>query len=213
MILTVGNTKGGVGKSTISINLAVEATKDGKKVLLIDADGQASSAGFFGERQNKDIEILLKPSAQLHKEVQKLEKSFDLIIIDAGGRDSSVFRSAIAACQYLLMPIQSGQFEVWAVEDTVKVLREIQPLTNLHARFVFSRVKDNTTILNETVELMNEVYASDGKILSQRLHDRTVFAKSISKGQGVSEFEPRGIAAQEIQALYRVIMDEMEILK
>jgi len=212
VILTVGNTKGGVGKSTISINLAVEAAIDGKKVLLIDTDGQASSAAFFGERQKKDIEVLLKSSSQLHKEVPKLEKSFDLIIIDAGGRDSSIFRSAVAACHYLLMPIQAGQFEVWAVEDTVKVLREIQPLTDLQTRFVFNRVRARTTISSETVEAM-EIYKGEGKILDQRLYDRTAFAKSISKGQGVSEYEPRGIAAQEIQALYRVIMDEMEITR
>ena len=51
VIITVGNTKGGVGKTTIAVNLAVEAAKDGKNVLLIDTDPQGSSTAFRSERE------------------------------------------------------------------------------------------------------------------------------------------------------------------
>ena len=70
MIVTVGNTKGGVGKTTIAVNLAVEAAKDGKTVLLIDTDPQGSSTAFRTEREKDDIKAVALVSDKLHKDIQ-----------------------------------------------------------------------------------------------------------------------------------------------
>ena len=91
MIITLGNTKGGVGKTTIAVNLAVEAVKDGKTVLLIDTDPQGSSIAFRTERETDDIKAVALVSDKLHKDIQGFVSAFDFIVIDAGGRDNADF--------------------------------------------------------------------------------------------------------------------------
>ena len=201
MIITVGNTKGGVGKTTIAVNMAVEAARDSKNVLLIDTDPQGSSIAFRAEREKDDIKSVALVSDKLHKDVQGFVDSFDFIIIDAGGRDNAVFRSAVAACDLFLLPVLPSQFDVWAAEDAVKVYREIQPFNNMVGRMVLNMVRPNTKVSAEAEEALDE-YRADLPLLKERLHNRVAFKVSISDGQGVTEYEPRGKAAQEVIALY-----------
>jgi chromosome partitioning protein len=140
MIITVGNTKGGVGKTTIAVNLAVEAVRDGKKVLLVDTDPQGSSMAFRAEREQDDIRAVALVSDKLHKDIKEFSTAFDWIVIDAGGRDNAVFRSAVAACDLFLLPVLPSQFDVWAVEDAISAFKEIQPFNDMIGRIVLNMV-------------------------------------------------------------------------
>lgn len=206
MIITVGNTKGGVGKTTIAVNLAVEAAKDGKNVLLIDTDPQGSSTAFRAEREKDDIKAIALVSEKLHKDIKGFVTAFDFIIIDAGGRDTAVFRSAVAACNLFLLPVLPSQFDVWAAEDAVSIFKEIQPFNDMVGRMVLNMVRPNTKVSTEAQEALAE-YEDDLPLLAERLHNRVAFKTSISKGQGVTEYEPTGKAAAEIQTLYKVIIN------
>jgi len=203
MIVTVGNTKGGVGKTTIAVNLAVEAARARKKVLLIDTDPQGSSIAFRAEREKDDIQAVALVNDKLHKDVQSFA-GFDFIVIDAGGRDNAVFRSAVAACDLFLLPVLPSQFDVWAAEDAVSVYREIQPFNGMAGRMILNMVRPNTKVSAEAEEALAE-YQTDLPLLQERLHNRVAFKVSISDGQGVTEYEPRGKAAQEIEDLYSIV--------
>jgi len=204
MIITVGNTKGGVGKTTIAVNLAVEAAKDGKNVLLIDTDPQGSSGAFRAEREKDDIKAVSLVSDKLHKDVHGFMTAFDFIIIDAGGRDNAVFRSAVAACNIFLLPVLPSQFDVWAAEDAVKVFKEIQPFNKMVGRMVLNMVHPNTKVSAEAQEALAE-YENDIPLLLERIHNRVAYKTSVSTGQGVTEYEPAGKAAIEIETLYKII--------
>lgn len=205
MIITVGNTKGGVGKSTISVNLAVEAARDGKKVLLVDTDPQGSSIAFRAERETDDIRAVALVSDKLHKDVKDFAAAFDWIVIDAGGRDNAVFRSAVAACDLFLLPVLPSQFDIWAAEDTVKVFREIQPFNNMQGRIVLNMVRPNTKVCKEAQEAL-EAYLNELPLLAQRLHNRVAYKASISNGVGVSEYEPSGPSATDMKNLYKELL-------
>ena len=206
MILTVGNTKGGVGKSTISVNLAVECARNGHKVLLIDTDPQGSSVAFRAERETDDINAIALITDKLHKDIEGFKESFDAIIIDAGGRDNKVFRSAVAACDLFLLPILPSQFDVWAAEDSFKVFQEIQPFNNMEGRMLLNMVRPNTKVSKEAQEALAE-YEEDIPLLPEKIHNRVAYKSSISQGLGVSEYEPNGKAAEEIQLLHNIIFN------
>ena len=134
MIITVGSTKGGVGKSTTAINLAVEAAKDKKRVLLVDTDPQKTAISFRNERATNDIKVIALVTSTIHEDISAYLPAFDIIIIDAGGRDNSVFRSALAACELFLLPVLPSQADIWCMDDTVKAFKEIQPFNKMGTR-------------------------------------------------------------------------------
>lgn len=206
MIITVGNTKGGVGKSTISVNLAVESSRRGKKTLLIDTDPQGSTMAFRGERATDDISAIALITDKLHKDIQGFRDSFDTIIIDAGGRDNKVFRSAVAACELFLLPVLPSQFDVWAAEDSLKVFKEIQPFNDMTGNIVLNMIRPNTIVSLEAREALAE-YEAEIPLLEETLHNRVAYKTSISQGLGVSEYEPRGKAASEIQELFNRVFN------
>ena len=204
MIITVGNTKGGVGKTTIAINLAVEAVIAGKTVLILDTDPQGSAISFRTERVASDIKVVSQINNTIHEDIDALSAAFDFVIIDAGGRDNEIFRSAVAACKLFLLPVLPSQVDIWAVDDAVKAFREIRPFNKMTGRIVLNQIQPNTNVSSEAKEAL-ETYSQFLPVLEQKLHHRVAYKASFSFGQGVSEYEPHGKAAEEVHSLYSAV--------
>lgn len=206
MIITVGNSKGGVGKSTIACNLAVVAAKKKKKVLIVDADTQGSSMAWRAMRKTNDIQAVTITTDRLHEDIDAM-KGFDLIIIDAGGRITKTFRSALLACSILLIPAEPSQVDFWAVEDVMQLLRDARDRgINIKTHFVLNKVIPNTRIGKEAEELMKEYEKKDGVHgLKTILYSRIAYKETYGSGMGVIEDDdPK--ARAEIESLYNEIM-------
>lgn len=206
-VICIGNEKGGTGKSTLTANLAVEAVKDGLRVLVIDADPQQSSCDFRSLRAEKEdlpqfqAVAILKPT--IHKDIGGFEKDFDLILIDAGGRDTAVFRSAILAANILLIPVLPSQYDIWATQGTVGALEEARTFKDIEARFVVNQVIPNTTVAKEALQALEEFGIP---LLSASLHARVAFKESIAEGKGVTEYGKKDKKAiAEVKELWQEV--------
>ncbi len=201
MIITVGSTKGGVGKSTISCNLAVAAAKEKKSVLLVDADTQTSSASFRAVRELDDIQAVQISTATIHKDLFQFKH--DLKIIDAGGRDTKTFRSAILAADILIIPCLPSSVDFWAASDVLEILNEARSFKDIKAYFILNQVIPNTKLSVEIVDAMKE-FQKDARLLDARLCSRIVYKNSFAEGKGVIEMSDKK-AIEEVNSLYKEI--------
>jgi chromosome partitioning protein len=203
------NRKGGVGKSTISCNLAVEASLNKQKVLLIDSDLQGSSVSFRGMREKEDIQAVSIVTSTIHTDVKQFN-NFDFIVIDVGGRDSKAFRSAIVASNLVIIPVLPSQLDVWGTVDTIEILREARSVRkDIKAYFVLNQVIPNTKIEKEAIEAL-EKFKEEVPLLKTILYARIDFKHSMGKGIGVTEYKSNSKASEEIKKLYKEIKSNLK---
>ena len=143
MIISLLNQKGGVGKTTLAIHLATGLAQHKKRVLLVDADPQASSLDWSATRQTDGLfAVIGLPKATLHKELPMLSSDYDVIIIDGSPRVYDVARSAIMASDLVLIPVQPSPYDVWAAREIVDLLEEVKPFKeNLKSGFIIIILK------------------------------------------------------------------------
>lgn len=187
MIITVGNQKGGCGKTTIAVNLACQYAKEGK-TLLIDADSQQSSM-LFREARPEDaarFSAVANHTATIHEDV--IDFSHDTIIIDAGGRDNRPFRSAVIASDLLLIPVTPSPVDLWSAEDTFKLYQEIKMSKNIQGVIVLNMVQSGVSITDDVIDILNEYSEKyDLKVMGSRIFFRIAFKESFGEGLSVTE--------------------------
>lgn len=130
MIITIGNIKGGVGKSCIAQNLAVYLTRlKNKKILLVDADPQETTAEWLNERRENpelpDIR-LAKMTGKIRDDLLDQENNFDYVIVDCGGHQDDTMTHAIAASTHVLMPFRPKRRDLKTLPKITDLIDRIQ---------------------------------------------------------------------------------------
>jgi chromosome partitioning protein len=119
MIIGVLNQKGGVGKTTIAINLAAVFAKVGNRVLVVDGDPHGSALAWSSAREIDPIfPVVGMPTPTLHRDLPQVAKDYDHVVIDGAPRVNELGRAAIMASDLVLIPVQPSPYDVWASADT-----------------------------------------------------------------------------------------------
>ncbi len=204
MIISVINQKGGVGKTTLAISLAAAFAGRKQRVLLVDADPQGSALDWVAVR-GKDTPFAAIGMAKpiLHIELPKMKKDFDLILIDGPPRVYDVAKSAVMASDAVLIPVLPSQFDVWAAEESVKLLEECAVYKkHLKAAFVINRRIANTAIGRDVAKALKQYPLP---VLNTTVCQRVAFAES-ARGRTVLEIDAESSASKEIQSLSREVL-------
>jgi chromosome partitioning protein len=210
MIIGVLNQKGGVGKTTVAVNLASTLAKSGLRILLVDADPQASAMAWSSTREIEPLFPVVgmaKPS--LHRDLPRLAADYDVTIVDGAPRVNDLGRSAILASDLVLIPVQPSPYDVWAAADTVQLFREARQIKeSLRAAFVVNRRIARTAIGRDAAAALARF--DDIPVLSAALSQRIIYAESAAKGLSVVEAAPSGEAAREMDDLAKQVLGAKE---
>ena len=214
MIVLVGGEKGGVGKTTLAVNLAAMRSRVGHDVLLIDADKQSSANLWASIRQEEiqdaPVPCLQKRGKGLAADIRDLATRYEDVVIDAGGQDSVELRAAMTIAELALFPIQPSLFDAATLETLAELVAQAQAFnTELVAAVVINRASTNPRVkeADEAKELIAEY--RDLHLLDVLIRDRIIFRKAARNGLCVLEFKDHDQAAEaELNALYREVFGD-----
>lgn len=206
MIVGLLNQKGGVGKTTLAVNLAASFSRDGSRVLLIDADPQGSALDWAAARDGEPLfSVVGFPRPTVHKDIAQLGQGYEHIVIDGPPRVTDLARSAIMAADVVLIPVQPSPYDIWAADEVVKLIEEARVYKDaLKAAFVVNRKIVNTAIGRDVGEALA---AYPVPALAASVTQRVVFAEAVARGQAVHEIDAEGPAAAEIEAVRKELME------
>ncbi len=212
MILTVGGIKGGSGKTTVATNIAVLRAREGRDVLLVDADDQETASDFTMLRNERcaagaGFTSIKLTGAAVRTETRRLGVKYDDVVIDTGGRDTTSQRAALTVSDLLLVPFVPRSFDVWTLEKVSQLVGEMRAANpDLRAYAFLNRAdpkgQDNADaeeVIAETPELT---------LIHAPLGTRKAFGNAASQGMSVVELRPQDPkASDEILTLYRHLFD------
>ena len=204
MILSFINQKGGVGKSTLSINVAAALAAQGHKTLLIDADKQGSTKTWASLRDETPFVVVDLARENMARDAMKMAADYAFTIIDAPPHAVQVARSCIVASDMVILPVEPGGFSNWASDLTVQQVREAQDLKpHLRAAFVVSRKLGNSVLGREMRHMMDEMGIA---VLETEIQSLIAFPESGTMAQTIFEYAPKSEAAKQIKQLTKEIV-------
>lgn len=191
-VITVANQKGGCGKTTIATNLACYFAVKGKKTILLDADTQGSAMNFRGDRPDDrpQFQAVQNTTANIHKDITAFE-NHDYVIIDAGGRDSKAFRSAIFAADLVVFPVKPSQTDIYSTEQALAIFSELKSTKDITGAIVLNMVIPNprvkvTGAVDEIIREIAEDY--ELKIFDTWIYNRLAYQEALAEGLSVIEY-------------------------
>ena len=197
-IITIAQQKGGAGKTTLIVHLATFWSAQGLSVAVADIDPQGSVtqwAKLRSEKQGRAAPFVLPVTGwRTAGEVERLAKTYDIVLIDSPPHAATEARIAVRAAHQVLIPLQPSVLDLWATKATLDLAAE----EKRPAYLVLNRVPPRGKAAQEVAD---EAERQGLPLSAFRIGNRTALAASLAAGLGISEFEPSGVAAQEIAAL------------
>lgn len=188
--------KGGSGKTTIALHLAVAGALAGKNTAIIDLDPQASAAKW-SDRRETDLPVVISAQpARLGKEMDRVrDLGGEFLIIDTAPHSDSAALEAARAADLVLIPCRPAILDLEAITSTTGLVE----VTKTPALVVMNAVAPSGPEAGSALDLLKGLGINT---CPTRLGNRIAFSRALLTGCTAQEFEPDGKAASEAQQLY-----------
>src|SRR3954467_267180 len=197
-ILSLISQKGGVGKTTLATALAVAATQDGKRVVIMDLDPQASAAFWMDTRKDDTLAVTSVPASRLAHVLAAAagDAGADLAIVDTPPFAKDIAFEAAERADFVLIPTRPAVLDVMAMTRTIELIRNFQRPAAVVLTFCPPSGK-------EIEDTAGAVRALRAELCPVRIGSRIAYSRAQQSGQAAQELDPQGKAAREIDDLYR----------
>lgn len=210
MIISITNLKGGVGKSTLTQNLAVCFAHAGYRVCVVDTDIQAQvSTKWMGERPDELPKIAISTirPEELAKNVLALNKKYDVVLLDGTPALFELSTRTLALSDVAIIPMIPSIADIWVFENYLRAYEEAKA-----QRANFNAGLSGFVLLNQYAgnNLDKEVKAAmqgfDINVLNSRIANRVAYREAMTLGKGVIEYKDKK-AKEEITQLFNEIIE------
>jgi len=197
--IVVANQKGGSGKSTSTVHLAVAAEMAGDgPVVISDTDPQGSTVDWFNQRRKAGIETpryapLTLSALQNHMRALG-DAGASYLFIDTAPSIGGVNPELFAIADLVLIPLNPTPTDLRALVKGLPVIKQSGKPFN----FMLARVRPNLRN-NDGIAMALDAL---GLVFPNRMHERVIYAESFAHGKTAFEIEPKGIAAQELSGIW-----------
>lgn len=208
-IVMIGGEKGGTGKSTTATNLAVHLKLEGVDVMLLDADKQGTSYKFIDRRDKTDLPKIpcVQKLGNIYNTAMDLAKRCEVLIIDAGGRDSPELRSGMVAADVIYIPIKASQADLETLPTVDELVTNARAMNPELQAFALLCLAPSNPLINEVEEAQQLLQDFPNLKLSECIiRDRKAFRDALLEGKGVVEMR-NSLAKAEIQLLAQEIFE------
>lgn len=188
MIISILNQKGGVGKTTLAVNIARFYTKLGMKTLLVDSDNQGSAQRWHERSGGELIDMTCLPMNTLDKDILKYVANYPRIIIDGLPRISPLTICSIKCADLILIPVHPSPYDIWATEDLVRNVKDKIMMSDGKTKAAFI-VSKKITGTNVAREIYDELKKFELPILNNSTSQRVAYVTSVEKGLSVLDGE------------------------
>ena len=200
-IITVANQKGGSGKSTVVVNLAIKLLGLGK-VLVMDTDPQKSIESFTNIREDKaDGDLphftLSNRTGNIAESLKQFIELYDFIIIDTGGIDSQESRKAMLYADAVILPSTASQFDAAVLETMLQTITQIKDINDdMKICILMNKISTHVFLDKDLLDYKKGVEQIQHKLglkddfflLDGVLKDRIAYKRAVSEGLGITEY-------------------------
>jgi chromosome partitioning protein len=197
--IAVISQKGGSGKTTTLLNLAVAAQQAGSSVLIVDLDLQASATDWHKARTDKSPHVQPTHPAGLPDLLKAAEaQGVDFAFLDTAAKTESDTAAAIEAANLVLITCRPSVMDLRAMRNSIRLCRVHEVVPHV----VLTQIEPQGTLHDEARRTLEDLGVH---VLEVGLGRRVAFHHSVIEGLGVTEYEPEGKAALEVRRLLKAV--------
>lgn len=195
-VIVINSQKGGSAKTMLAKHLSVEAERAGDgPVFLIDTDPQGSLTAWHAKRESESPALAEVSFEALERGLETIRRhGAAYCFLDTGSGRLEIASKLFKLADFVIFPVQPSEDDLIAAPKTVHALKA----AGVPFVFVLTRVKPGTLITAQAAAVLSK----HGEVAQTFVNDRTGYKSPYSRGQTVTEAEPRGVAAKEITSLW-----------
>jgi chromosome partitioning protein len=209
VIVLVGSQKGGPGKSTVAMNLACEYARQGKDVVIVDADSQRSIARWHADREEQGRTpaiACVEKLGNLYSTLKDLDGRYEVVLVDVAGKDSKEMRTGMTAANKLLVTVRPSQLDLDTLDHMSEIIEQARDMNpKLDAMGLLTQAPSNPNVTERTDAATYLADYPGIRPLETVIYERKAYRDVVGEGLGVVEWtNPK--AKAEIQELAAEVM-------